>query len=531
MILPFFALAARSPSRQRTFRNLLVVHLLLLLGGAWALSRLPRGGNPTLLGHLLLTAGVVEGALLLGWRLTQLPKSQALEFLLVSPLSPRRLFIGEALVGLGQLALVTLAGLPVLALLAAMGAVDPLDPLPLTVMPFTWGALTGLGLTVWAYEPASWRRWGERLLLGLVLLYLVVGVLAGEHLRRWLETLPPKVADLAVSAIFAFHTNNPFAVLQGWLENDLVAVWQRTALVQLAATLAVGLLFWRGAARLQGHFHELHYQPRVDRSGRARAAVGDRPLAWWAVKRVTRYSGRINLWLAGGFCALYAAYLVAGDHWPGWLGKRIFQMCDAAGGPATLTTGLVLLAAVPAAFQYGLWDSSAQDRCRRLELLLLTQLDGTDYWDAAAAAAWRRGRGYFAAALLVWTAAAAAGRLGPLQALSALCGAALLWGLYFALGFRAFGKGREAGGLGLGLTVGLPLAAYGLYAAGWPLLGGLLPPGVVYRAGAEAASWLGLIGPTVCAALTLVVARRALRRCDAELRDWYDRNAGRKVLT
>jgi len=44
--------------------------------------------------------------------------------------------------------------------------------------------------------------------------------------------------------------------------------------------------------------------------------VGDRPLAWWAVKRVSEYSGRINLWLAGGFCVLYAAYLIAESRWP-----------------------------------------------------------------------------------------------------------------------------------------------------------------------------------------------------------------------
>jgi hypothetical protein len=35
------------------------------------------------LGHILLVAGVVEGATLIGWRLTQLPRSQALDFLLV----------------------------------------------------------------------------------------------------------------------------------------------------------------------------------------------------------------------------------------------------------------------------------------------------------------------------------------------------------------------------------------------------------------------------------------------------------------
>src|SRR5262249_49174741 len=137
----------------------------------------------------------------------------------------------------------------------------------------------------------------------------------------------------------------------------------------------------------------------------------DRPLAWWAVRRVTEYSGRINLWLAGGFGILYALYTLAGPNWPAWLGRQVFVMCDQFGGIPGLATGLIVLAAVPASFQYGLWDSSAQDRCGRLELLLLTHLQGEDYWDAAAAAAWRRGRGYFGVAVLLWAAAAISGRV------------------------------------------------------------------------------------------------------------------------
>src|SRR5205823_6180504 len=99
-------------SRQIAFRRIVAVHLALL-AGAYALMRLlGRGGPAEVLGHTLLVAGIVEGAVLIGWRLTQLPKSQALEFLLVSPLRPRNLFLAEALVGLAKLTLVTLAGLP-----------------------------------------------------------------------------------------------------------------------------------------------------------------------------------------------------------------------------------------------------------------------------------------------------------------------------------------------------------------------------------------------------------------------------------
>src|ERR671938_454233 len=106
MLAPFFALAAQSPTRQAAFRRAVAAHLLLLAGAVFALSGNRPGQGLALLGHLLLVAGVVEGATLVGWRLTQLPRSQALEFLLVSPVQPVRLFLAEAAVGLGRLALV-----------------------------------------------------------------------------------------------------------------------------------------------------------------------------------------------------------------------------------------------------------------------------------------------------------------------------------------------------------------------------------------------------------------------------------------
>src|SRR5207237_7504654 len=114
------------------------------------------GGSPVFLGQSLLVAGIVEGAVLIGWRLTQLPKSQALEFLLVSPLQPGRFFLAEAAVGLGRLALVTLSGLPILLGLTLLGRRDPvdfrlaspglidLDLAALMVMTFPCGAITGL---------------------------------------------------------------------------------------------------------------------------------------------------------------------------------------------------------------------------------------------------------------------------------------------------------------------------------------------------------------------------------------------------
>jgi hypothetical protein len=530
MFSPFFRLAAQSPGRQRAFRSAVLVHLVIVLGGVWLVAVPDPRATAPWLGHLLLIAGIVEGAALVGWRLTQLPKSQALEFLLVSQVRPHWVFVAEALVGIGRLALVTLAGLPVLALLAVAGCFDHESLLLLIVMPWTWGAVAGLILTVWAYESLGVRRWAERVMLLVILAYLAIGVLAGEHLQQWLAFLPYPWQRTVLDVALGFHAYNPFGILGAWLGRDPWVPADWTVGLELGGLGAIGVLGARGAWRLQGHFQDRHYRPVVDLSRGRRPTVGTRPLSWWAVRRVSEYSGRINIWLAGGFGVLYALYTVAGPHWPGWLGRNVFHMADQAGGIPALAAALVVLAAVPASFQYGLWDSSAQDRCRRLELLLLTHLDGRDYWDAAGAAAWRRGRAYFGIAVVLWTAAVAAGQLPLSQAVAALAAAVLLWGLYFALGFRAFARGIQANRLGTLLTLGLPLAAIGLYRAGWPTLAALLPPGGVYSAGTGSPALALLAGPLLAAGLTLVVARRTLGQCDLELRRWYERHHGQKVL-
>src|SRR6185503_7118735 len=79
MLPHFFRLARVSPTRRRAFASLALAHLLalglLILG-----MRLTGDGRvPLGVGNLLIIAGIVEGALLIGWRLTQLPKTQALE--------------------------------------------------------------------------------------------------------------------------------------------------------------------------------------------------------------------------------------------------------------------------------------------------------------------------------------------------------------------------------------------------------------------------------------------------------------------
>jgi hypothetical protein len=529
MFYALFKQAMAAPIKQRGFRWIVAVHLGLFLPCLWWASF--RSGSAALsAGYLLITAGIVEGAMLLGWRLTQLPKSQSLEFLLVSPVRPPTLFLAEALVGLSRLGLVTLAGLPFLVLFVAGGFYAWTDLLPLLIMPLTWGALAGVGLTSWAYEALWVRRWGERVMVVLIVVYLVVGVLAGEHLGKWIGYLPRPAGLLLLNSLEAFHRYNPFAVMQFWLTDDPFAAWQRFWAVELAALLILALLLGRAAARLRGHFDDRHYRPVLTIKGNGRGAPGDHPLAWWAVRRVTEYSGRVNLWLAGGFGLLYAAYTIAGRNWPSWLGREVFRIFDTAGGVPVWAAALVVLASVPAAFQYGLWDSNAQDRCRRLELLLLTRLEGMDYWQASLHAAWRRGRGYFMIALVLWMAGFWAGSLTLLQTLAGMACGIVLWALYFTLGFRSFAHGSEGGRLGLVLTVGFPLVTYMLGQFGWTHLAAVLPPGGVYYGARIPGTTDWMAGALIGASACLILGRQARAKCAAELRRWYDLHHGQKLV-
>src|SRR5262249_18758970 len=152
MLAAFFRLGMISPTRQLGFRRAAIFHLLILTGLGWALLVSSTSGTLVFVGHSLVALGIVEGAALIGWRLTQLPNSQSLEFLLSSPARPWRIFLAEALVGICRLALVTLSGAPILLFMLYTGAIETIDLAPLLLTPFLWGIVTGIGLTVWAYE-------------------------------------------------------------------------------------------------------------------------------------------------------------------------------------------------------------------------------------------------------------------------------------------------------------------------------------------------------------------------------------------
>ena len=529
MLAPFFSVAMRAPARQTAFRRAAIAHLLFLTAvGIVALTR-PTPGVMQGLAYGVLGAGIVQGAVLLGWRMTQLPKSQALEFLLTSPVQPRRVFLAESLVGLGRLILVQLAGIPVYLAMVLQGILNPTDVLLLVAMPIVWGIVAGLGLTVWAYETRLIRRLGEAAALLGILVYLTVGVLAGEHLKSWLDALPASISDPLFDAFKALHTYNPFAVMAFWFDPVFavpVVARERALLVGGVGLALAIVLFVRGMGRLKGHFQDRHYRPITDTRAAQTERIGDRPLSWWAVRRVMEYSGRVNIWLAGGFGVVYAGYVLAGDHWPAWMGRMVFDIFEKMGGAPALVTGLVVLAAVPAAFQYGLWDSTAQDRCRRLELLLLTNLHGGDYWHASLAAAWRRGRGYMIVAVILWAALLISGRSTPAQVMASVAAGVMLWSFSFVVGFGAFSSGMQANGLGSLLTLGLPLVTAALLRTGVPIVAALLPPGAVYTALTETPTLAWLPGPFLTGVATVWLARRMVGRCEGHLRSWYDRNQG-----
>lgn len=531
MLQHFFITAMRAPARHVSFRRLVGLHVLVLAALAWTAARAQTPTPLAIAGQLLLVLGIVEGAVLIGWRLTQIPRSQALEFLLVSPLHPRNVFVAEALVGIARFALISAAGVPVLIAMVLGDVVEFADLWALAVMPFVCGVFTGLALTTWAYESESVRRVGEYLGIIAVLVYLVVGILAGENLRAWLNLLPKDWAERGYRAAMIAYNGNPFGVMRNWFDpqRDPLLVWRRFVDLHFVVTALIGLCGLRAAFRLKAHFHDRHYRPQTTDRATQIHRIGDRPLAWWAVRRVMEYSGRVNVWLAGGFSLLYAAYLVAGPQWPAWMGRLVFQIFEMWGGAAVVATGLCVMATVPAAFQYGLWDATPTDRCRRLELLLLTQLNDLDYWHASLAAAWKRGRGYLVIAGVLWIALAVSGRNHWTEVLAAATGAVVLWTFAFAVGFRAFCTGRQASGIASLVTIGLPLLLFLLLRTGLTELAGLVPTAMCYLPLRDGLSWNWAAGLILCVVATCQLTQTGLARCESELRMWYNANQGRKA--
>jgi hypothetical protein len=532
MFLAFFSTAMRAPGRQLAFRRAVAVHVLLLAVLSLSLWDTASPNQLILVGQILLVLGLVEGAAMIGWRLTQLPKSQAMEFFLASPIQPKRLFVSELLVGVGRFALVCLSGLPVFVPLVIRDILTTADVFVLLVMPFAWGTFAGVAITSWVYEPILIRKLGELFALFGVLVYLVVGVLAGENLRMWLEQLPDTLGRSIFYTVLYLHTMNPFGVLRYWFDptHTSFLAWERFTSLHLFALVVMPLLAIRAAFRLRGHFQDRHYRPLSSDRASEVDRIQDRPLSWWAVRRVMEYSGRVNLWLAGGFSLVYAAHIMAGDAWPAWMGKAVFGIFEQWGGGPMVATSLVILSAVPAVYQFGLWDSSTSARCQRLELLLLTDLTATDYAHASFSAAWRRGRGYLVGAMMFWVALAVAGKIAWWDSVAAMLGAVAIWALAFAMGYRGFASGNQTNGIASLFTLGLPLVLVMLWRTGNAELASLLPIAATFVPLKTGVTWAWLVGFLITSGTAYWLLRVGLARCDADLRRWYDANQGNKSM-
>lgn len=530
LIGPFFEAAGRSVSRQASLRQMVAAHLIVLAAAWIALAMGLARSAVHVMGFTLLLAGVVEGALLIGWRLTQWPKSKALELILVSPTQARQSMLGEQAVGMTMIAFVVLSGAPILALAVGSKWLSVGEAATLSLMALTWGCVVGFGLTWWAYEPKGVRRIGERLTLAGVLLYLIVGGLAPEKTFGLMQQcLSPTAVHTVLQTVRAVHEDTPFTLIYRIGLHRETDLWKPLIVSEIFGLSLIAGFVTRAAFRLQGHYLDRHYSPFVDETGGDRGTIGDRPLAWHAVRRVSEYSGRINLWLALGASLLYSVYLIAGDRWPAWLGQGTFTAFETLGGPIGLTTVLVLLAGVPAAYQYGLWDSSVPERCKKLELLLLSELEPQDYLAASWQASWVRGRGYLVAATFLSGAAWWSGRLSNGGLLAGTIAAALLLAMFGVIGFRYLAHSSGSTVVGFLLSIGLPLTTWSLGLAGRPELAALLPPGLLYYGMSSGGFTMttGLVAMLYAAAIAGLLYQ-ALRRLDDELRHWYANNQGRK---
>src|SRR5262249_25011129 len=143
----------------------------------------------------------------------------------------------------------------------------------------------------WAYESMRVRRWGQRFCVLAIILYLIVGVLIGEHLLHWLRLLPTELGRWILNAFRSFHEDNPFGVIRLTMEQGPQWVWPKFVRLETFGGILFLLLLVRGAWRLRGHFQDEHYRLISLKEKTKRPEVGDSPLAWWAVKRVTKYSG------------------------------------------------------------------------------------------------------------------------------------------------------------------------------------------------------------------------------------------------
>ncbi|MDA7980174.1 MAG: hypothetical protein MPJ50_15520 [Pirellulales bacterium] len=496
-------------------------------------------GYPILAVHRLATTlllgGIVAGGCLTGWRLAQFPKSRSAEFQLVTPSSDIKLVLSQASAGVLRTALVLAAGWPLVA--AAWGAkwVDSQQAATLVFVPLLAGALAGLMLAMVAYEPAWLRRLLERLVLVSILLYLLLFGLLGSYFvprfYAWKAEFARSPVITTAEGIEAWI--NPFRLMReigGYSSPEFA--W-RAACVSLVLGCLIMLCLFRLSARLRNHYYEENYGT-VRHRRTSRLLLGINPLSWWTARRVSRFKGNVNLYLACVTVGLYSCWLLMRDQWPSWLAVGQLRLIESAGGEAMLAAACLQMALVPTAFLAGLWDSNMQERCGRLELLLTTPLGGKQFLTASLKAAWIRGRGYILCLLVMWAATAASGKISWSSCIVLCCLSLAYAALCFATAFAHFARASTDKAItsrGFVWAVIAPLVTVGLFLAGAPRLAALTPLGTIYIAatprhtwsvsfhlGTESLSLIVLAQIVTCFGIAYLIVARTLTGFDRTIR-------------
>lgn len=490
----------------------------------------------------LFFIAILLGGSLTGWGVTQFPKTRAAEFLLVTPVEDWEWVGAQLAAGMLRTTVVIAAAVPLVAAMWGAGWIDFVQAAALVLVPLAAGWLAGIGLAVVAYSPLWLRVLLERLALVGVLAYLVLLGLMGSWFLpafvQWSEE------SLGVSAGVWFRPDetlrffNPFRLL-GMLGQSSTVDAAMAARVGGVLVLLWGACFvgaWRLVARLRPHYIEENYgSPNLKKE--YRQPVGENPLKWWTVRRVSRFRGQVNIYLGAATIGLFTAYMIFQATWPSWLAGNVMLVLEILGGQAGLGAFALQYSLIATSFLPGIWDSTPQLRVGRLELLLVSPATPDQYLEASAAACWTRGRWYLAMASVVWTGAWIAGRIGPgaLVALHLVSACYLV--AFFAVSFWNFPRldsERSVALWGLGLSLGIPAFTGLLLWARLTLLAALTPLGAVYLLAlpvqaAEAMSglswpllwsWIAL-GELLWLAAGLILLARGRATFDGAIRHWF----------
>jgi|GEM_PF-911096 len=534
MLATQLAAQMRQPSQAWRLHLWGLSGALALLATVWIFR--PTGPAQTInvVAAVELAMGVLIGGSLTGWRATQLPKTRASEFYLITPVSDWVIVGGEILSGMLRSAYVLLAAAaPVVGWLWGAGWISPAQVAALAFLPVSIGWATGIGITVVAYEPIRVRKFFEGLMLVLVLVYLIGFGFAALPILQGLNS--GLVTYFNTDLLTVIRMLSPRRLLATDGGQDLTLGSYVFGFVVLVL-IGCGLAVWRLVHRLRPHYlEEIFGQQRSQKD--YLKPIGANPLSWWTARRVSRFRGRVNLYLGWATILLYSSWLLLGDHWPSYLGTGVMISFKQLGGAVMLGISALQFGLVPVAFLSGLWDSTVQLRIGRLELLLATPLSPREYLEGCIAAGWTRAKGYLPAVVVVWFAGAYAGNYSWTAFAALLVLGVIYTVLFFAIAFRQFARvagDRAAATWGIGMSVAWPLASCALLALNLGRAAALTPLGGMYllgfkpdvlraRFGMETAELWAIVGGAALfhIGLSIWLLWQAEAKFEQEIRDWF----------